>query len=52
MNNDTVIELKAPGPKVEDALTELLKTGTRKLFAEAVEAELSELLNHFAEVKD
>ncbi len=51
MNNNTIIELKTPEGNVEDALTQLLRTGARKLIAEAVEAELSELLNHFADLK-
>ena len=51
MNNNTIIELKTPEGNVEDALTELLRTGARKLIAEAVEAELSELLDHFTHLK-
>jgi len=51
MNNNTIIELKTPEGNVEDGLTELLRTGARKLIAEAVEAELSEMLNHFGELK-
>ncbi len=51
MNKDTIIELKTPAGNVEDALTELLRTGSRKLIAEAVEAELSALLDHYAQLK-
>ena len=51
MNKDTIIELKTPEGNVEDALTELLRTGSRKLIAEAVEAELSALLDHYAQLK-
>ena len=51
MNKDTIIELKTPEGNVEDALTELLRTGSRKLIAEAVEAELSALLDHYAQIK-
>ncbi len=51
MNKDTIIELKTPEGNLEDALTELLRTGSRKLIAEAVEAELSVLLDHYAQLK-
>ena len=34
-----------------DMLTELLRTGAKKLIQEAVEAELQELLDHYAEIK-
>ena len=51
MNNNTIIKLKTPEGNVEDALTELLRTGSRKLIAEAVEAELSALLEHYAQLK-
>ena len=51
MNKDTIIELTTPEGNVEDALTELLRTGSRKLIAEAVEAELSALLDHYAQLK-
>lgn len=51
MNKDTIIELKTPEGNLEDALTELLRTGSRKLIAEAVEAELSALLDHYAQLK-
>ncbi len=51
MNKDTIIELKTPEGNIEDALTELLRTGSRKLIAEAVEAELSALLDHYAQLK-
>ena len=41
MNESNVVELKAP---VEDALGELLKEGARQLLAQAIEAEVAELL--------
>ncbi len=51
MNNNTIIELKTPESHQEDALAQLLRSGARKLIAEAVEAELSDLLDHFADLK-
>lgn len=45
MNDSNVVELKSP---MGDALGELLKEGARKLLAQAVEAELAELLTQHA----
>ena len=41
MTDSNVVELKAP---TQDALGDLLKVGARQLLAQAVEAELAELL--------
>ena len=41
MNESNVVELKAPAG---DALSELLKEGARQLLAQAIEAEVAELL--------
>ena len=46
MTDSNVVELKAP---TQDALGELLKVGARQLLAQAVEAELAELLAQHAE---
>ncbi len=46
MTDSNVVELKAP---TQDALGELLKTGARQLLAQAVEAELAELLSRHAD---
>ena len=46
MNESNVVELKAP---VEDALGELLKEGARQLLAQAIEAEVAELLIQYAD---
>ena len=45
MTDSNVVELKAP---TQDALGELLKVGARQLLAQAVEAELAELLAQHA----
>ena len=47
MTNDTVINLASP--EQIDPLTELLRTGARKLIAEAIQAELDEILQQFAD---
>ena len=46
MTDSNVVELKAP---TQDALGELLKVGARQLLAQAVEAELAELLARHAD---
>lgn len=46
MTDSNVVELKAP---TQDALGELLKVGARQLLAQAVEAELAELLAQHAD---
>ena len=45
MNESHVVELKAPAG---DALSELLKEGARQLLAQAIEAEVAELLAQYA----
>ncbi|BCX82392.1 hypothetical protein MIT9_P1978 [Methylomarinovum caldicuralii] len=46
MNESNVVELKTPA---EDALNELLKEGARQLLAQAIEAEVVELLSRYAD---
>ena len=48
MGNDKVVSLAAPAV-VEDALTELLRTGARRLIEAAVAAEFEECLTGFAD---
>jgi len=45
MNERNVVELRAPA---RDALGELLKEGARQLLAQAIEAEVAELLAQYA----
>jgi len=52
MDKNTVVELKKRDEISEDPLTELLRSGARKLIAEAVEAELQDFLIQFAELRD
>ncbi len=49
MANDTVIDLASP--EGIDPLTELLRNGAKELIAQAVQAELDEVLQHFADQK-
>jgi putative transposase len=51
MSNDNIISFKQPEETVNDALTELLRNGARELIAQAVDAELQELLAHHADLK-
>ena len=52
MKNHTVVGLKKPSANSEDPLTELLRTGARKLIAEAVEAELQGFLEQFSDFRN
>ena len=52
MDKNTIVELKKRDEISEDPLTELLRSGARKLIAEAVEAELQDFLIQFAELRD
>ena len=48
MSENKIISLKKPGEITEDPLTELLRIGVQQLIADAVEAELQELLGQYA----
>lgn len=52
MSKNKIVALKKPGEFSEDPLTEMLRNGARQLIADAVEAELQELLQHYAEFKN
>lgn len=52
MSKDTIIQFKTPEAERTDPLTELLRTGAQQLIANAVEAELLELLGQYADSKD
>lgn len=51
MADDRVVRFPAPGT-VEDPLSALLRAGARQLLAQAVEAELAELLAAYRERRD
>jgi len=44
MERDSVTELKKPETFIDDPLTEILRSGARKLLAEALEAEIESFL--------
>jgi hypothetical protein len=52
MSKNKIIALKKPGEFSADPLTELLRHCARQLIVDAVEAELQELLNQYADIKD
>ena len=52
MSKDTIIQFKTPEAERTDPLTDLLRTGAQQLIANAVEAELLELLSQYADSKD
>ncbi|MBW2349639.1 MAG: transposase, partial [Deltaproteobacteria bacterium] len=49
---DNVIEFKKPEPFVDDLITDILRTGARKLLAEALEAEIEGFLSQYRELRD
>jgi putative transposase len=51
MTESNVIALKDP-VNIRDPLTELLRSGAKKLLHDAVEAELTEMLSGYAEHRD
>ncbi len=52
MSKSKVVELKKPGEIITDPLSELLRNGAQQLIAEAVEAEVQSLLNHYTALRD
>jgi transposase-like protein len=52
MSKDNVLDFKKPEAFVDDPLTELLRTGARKLLTEALEAEIEEFLSQYRDLKD
>ncbi len=52
MSKDNVIELKKPEPLVDDPISDILRQGARKLFAEALQAEVAGFMTLYADLKD
>ncbi len=52
MSQHKVVELKKQAEIEKDSLTDLLKTGARRLLLEAVEVELGDFLFEFKELMD
>jgi putative transposase len=52
MPKDNVIELKKPERFVDDPITDVLRTGARKLLTEALEAEIEGFLAQYRDLRD
>ena len=52
MSKDTVIEFEKPEPFVDDPITDILRSGARRLLAEALETEIEVFLSQYSELKD
>jgi putative transposase len=52
MHKDNVIALKKPERFVDDPITEVLRTGARKLLAEALEVEIEDYISHYKDLRD
>jgi putative transposase len=52
MSKDNVIDFKKPESFVDDPLTDVLRTGARKLLREALEAEIEGFLSQYRDLKD
>jgi len=52
MSKDNVIEFKKPEPFVDDPITDVLRTGARKLLTEALEAEIEGFLSQYRDFRD
>ena len=52
MAKDNVVRLKRPEPFIDDPITDILRSGARKLLAEALEAEIEDFLSQYRDLKD
>ena len=52
MSKDNVIEFKKPDPFVDDPITEVLRTGAKKLLAEALEIEIEDYISQYKDLRD
>ena len=52
MAKDNVVQLKKPEPFIDDPITDILRSGARKLLAEALEAEIEDFLSQYSDLKD
>jgi len=52
MEKDNVINLKKPETFINDPITDVLRTGARKLLAEALEIEIEDFLDQYRNLKD
>jgi transposase-like protein len=52
MPKDNVIELKKPERFIDDPITEVLRTGAKKLLAEALEVEIEDYISQYKDLKN
>ena len=52
MAKDNVIDLKNPAPFIDDPITGILRSGARKLLAQALEVEITSFLTQYADFSD
>ncbi len=52
MAKDNVVQLKKPEPFIDDPITDILRSGARKLLAEALEAEIEDFLSQYRDLRD
>jgi putative transposase len=52
MSKDNVIEFKKPETFVDDPITDVLRTGARKLLAEALDIEIEDFLTQYKDLRD
>ncbi|MCP4874633.1 MAG: IS256 family transposase, partial [Gammaproteobacteria bacterium] len=52
MSKDNVIDLKKPEQFIDDQITAIIRQGTHKLLAQALEAEIELFINQYADLKD
>jgi putative transposase len=52
MYKDNIIELKKPEQFVDDPITNVLRTGAKKLLAEALEVEIEDYISLYKDLKD
>ena len=52
MAKDNVVRLKTPEPFIDDPITDILRSGARKLLAEALEAEIEDFLSQYRDLRD
>jgi transposase-like protein len=52
MNKDNVIDLKKPESIINDPITEVLRSGARRLLAQALEAEIEVFMKQYTELKN
>jgi putative transposase len=52
MPKDNVVDFKKPETFIDDPITDVLRTGAKKLLAEALEAEIESFLCQYRDLRD